>query len=63
MRNLSFYLILLLAASGLFAQSPHGKSIGNRDCASCHISSTWKVDKDKMQFQHDETDFNFLVSI
>ena len=57
MRSLSFYLILSLVATCLFAQSPHGNSIGKRDCASCHISSTWKVDKENMQFQHDETDF------
>ena len=57
MHKLSLYLILIFGAAGLFAQSPHRNSIGNRDCSSCHISSTWKVDKDKMQFKHEETSF------
>ena len=57
MRKLSFYIITLLLSAAIYGQSPHGKSIGDRDCSLCHVSTTWKVDKAKMQFSHDETEF------
>jgi hypothetical protein len=60
MRCLSFIALILLFAKGLFAQSPHGQSIGNLDCSSCHESTTWKVEKNKIEFNHDLTGFILL---
>ncbi len=51
------FIIVLLITFNVFAQSPHGKSVGGRDCSLCHVSNTWKVDNSKMKFSHDETKF------
>lgn len=58
MRSLSFILVLTLAASSAFAQSsPHGNQL-KIDCASCHVPTSWKIDRSKMTFDHNtETSF------
>jgi hypothetical protein len=60
MRCLSFIVISILLVGRLFAQSPHGKSIGELDCSTCHESTTWKVEKNKMEFNHDLTNFKLV---
>src|SRR5674476_308458 len=57
MRYLSFIALLLFVPSRLFAQSPHGKSIGELDCSSCHLSTTWEVKRGNIEFNHDLTNF------
>jgi hypothetical protein len=57
MRYLSFIVLLLFFTNRLFAQSPHGKSIGELDCSSCHESTTWKVERNKIEFDHELTNF------
>ena len=57
MRSLSFITIFLLSAGFLFSQSPHGDKL-NLDCSFCHQSDSWKIDKDKMEFNHTQTDFD-----
>lgn len=54
MRKLSF-IIFLLAAVSQYAQSPHGDI--NIDCAKCHTTEDWKVDLQKMTFDHSSTGF------
>jgi hypothetical protein len=57
MRNLPFKIIfILLFASCLFAQSPHGDSF-NYDCELCHEPTSWKIDLKKVQFDHSITKF------
>lgn len=57
MLRLSFIIILL--TNILFAQSPHGKMLAE-DCSSCHVSTSWKVEKDKITFDHQKTNFVLL---
>lgn len=56
MRNLSFILIVLIAAVSLRAQSPHGKDF-KIDCSNCHTSENWKVIPAEIKFDHDSTPF------
>ncbi|MDR3666327.1 MAG: hypothetical protein P4L35_05750 [Ignavibacteriaceae bacterium] len=60
MRCLSFIAILIFLAGRPFAQSPHGKSIGELDCSSCHQSTTWKVEMNKIEFDHNLTNFKLV---
>lgn len=59
MRYLSFKIIYFLLAQILIAQSPHGKEL-KLDCSVCHQSTSWKVDIEKMQFDHKTTKFELL---
>ena len=60
MRCLPFIIIFLFLAGRLFAQSPHGTSIGDMDCSSCHESTTWKVEKNNIEFNHELTNFKLV---
>lgn len=60
MRYLPFVVILLVFTGRLVAQSPHGKSIGELDCSSCHESAAWKVEINKIKFNHDMTSFKLV---
>ncbi|RJP71949.1 MAG: hypothetical protein C4539_04265, partial [Ignavibacteriales bacterium] len=51
-----FFLLLSLAAS---AQSPHGENF-DRDCADCHDAVSWKLLKEDMTFNHNETGFALI---
>jgi hypothetical protein len=59
MRQLSFTVILLLIASIVIAQSPHGKGF-QIDCTKCHTSKSWTVDRSTMQFDHDSTAYKLI---
>ena len=56
MRILSFLILFLLTASGIFAQSPHGKDF-NIDCSNCHSENSWKIIPNKIKFDHGKTGF------
>ena len=56
MLRLSYFLISLLLAGNLFAQSPHGKNF-NIDCSNCHSPNTWKEIPKVIKFNHDDTSF------
>jgi len=59
MRCLSFIVVFVLSVGYLFPQSPHGNNL-KLDCSFCHQSETWKIDKNKMAFDHLETGFELL---
>jgi hypothetical protein len=59
MRQLSFTIILLFLSSIVVAQSPHGKGF-QIDCAQCHTSKTWSVDKSTILFDHDSTTYKLI---
>lgn len=59
MHKLSFTIILTLIALFVQAQSPHGKSF-QIDCAQCHSSSNWSVNRSGMLFNHDNTSFHLV---
>lgn len=58
MRSLSFLIafIFLLSLNNL-AQSPHGESF-NIDCSECHDAASWKVNIQKVTFDHSVTNFS-----
>ena len=57
MRNLPQKIILaLLLVVSAFAQSPHGDDF-DFDCELCHKSDDWRVDLNKVQFDHSITKF------
>lgn len=49
-------IFFLLAATGLYAQSPHGKEL-TISCDACHTADSWQVAKDSISFDHDTTHF------
>ncbi|MBK8501807.1 MAG: hypothetical protein IPL46_06115 [Saprospiraceae bacterium] len=55
MRRLSFIISTLWAAL-LSAQSPHGEQF-SMDCATCHNSTSWSLDRSIYSFEHDTTSF------
>lgn len=57
MYKLSFILILL--SHSLMAQAPHGEGFA-LDCSLCHTAQSWKVEVDKISFDHSETNFELL---
>ncbi len=57
MRRLPQKIVLaLLLAISVFAQSPHGDDF-NIDCSECHQATDWKVQPEKVQFDHSKTSF------
>ncbi|HJW31052.1 MAG TPA: hypothetical protein VJ508_17620, partial [Saprospiraceae bacterium] len=48
--------LLLLLATWVQAQSPHGKELSLR-CDACHTSASWLVARDSISFNHDSTRF------
>ena len=56
MRRLSYFVISILFAGNMFAQSPHGRNF-NIDCSNCHSPNTWKEIPKVIKFNHDETSF------
>ncbi|MFA9389572.1 MAG: hypothetical protein ACERKD_07180 [Prolixibacteraceae bacterium] len=56
MRSLSYTIVLLFIAIWVSAQSPHGNEF-KKDCALCHSSKSWVVDRTALQFNHDSTKF------
>ncbi|HSW55501.1 MAG TPA: hypothetical protein VLH59_10440 [Ignavibacteriaceae bacterium] len=57
MRSLPQKIILVFLFSiSVFAQSPHGDDF-DFDCELCHRSDDWKVDLNKVQFDHSITKF------
>jgi hypothetical protein len=57
MRYLSQKIILILLFTvSAFAQSPHGDSF-EYDCELCHVSTSWKIDLEKVRFDHSITKF------
>ena len=60
MRSLSQKIIfILLLCISAFAQSPHGDDF-DFDCELCHKSDDWKVDLNKVQFDHSTTKFELI---
>ncbi|MCZ7601311.1 MAG: hypothetical protein M5R37_00455 [Melioribacteraceae bacterium] len=57
MYKLSF--ILVLFSLSLMAQAPHGDGF-SLDCSICHTAQSWKVDFDKISFDHSQTKFELL---
>ncbi|MCB0687275.1 MAG: hypothetical protein KDC53_12150, partial [Saprospiraceae bacterium] len=55
MRCLSF-IVLILWTLPMLAQSPHGENF-TMDCAQCHNSSSWQLDRTLYSFNHDTTTF------
>lgn len=55
MRRLSFLAVLVLC-NILIAQSPHGSNL-KIACENCHSSESWKVDGEKIIFDHNKTNF------
>jgi len=52
-------LLFILFQSFAYSQnSPHGKI--NFPCSDCHTTETWKVDLNKIKFNHDKTGFKLL---
>lgn len=58
MRGLSF-LILVLFAVQVFAQSPHGSNL-TYDCSDCHESISWKVNPASIKYAHDDNNFKLI---
>ncbi len=56
MRILPFIIALMLSASTVFSQSPHGDEL-KLDCSYCHEPTSWKVIPEHIKFNHDETSF------
>ena len=50
-------IFFLLAATGVSAQSPHGKEL-TISCDACHTADSWQVAKDSISFNHDTTHFS-----
>jgi mono/diheme cytochrome c family protein len=59
MYRLSFIIFILLLNLTVLAQSPHGKNF-SRDCADCHDAVSWKLLKEQMAFNHDNTNFPLI---
>jgi len=59
MYRLSFIIFYLLLYSYVSAQSPHGENF-NRDCADCHDAVSWKLLKEQMNFNHNDTKFALI---
>ncbi|MBU1100939.1 MAG: hypothetical protein KKA84_11105 [Bacteroidetes bacterium] len=55
MRRLSFIAVLVLC-NVLVAQSPHGSNF-KIACENCHSADGWKVEVEKIKFDHNKTDF------
>ena len=55
------FIILLYLFAGIIvsAQSPHGNGF-EIDCSNCHTSENWKVDTQKLDFNHTETGFELI---
>ncbi|GAB4291346.1 MAG: hypothetical protein Kow0098_10530 [Ignavibacteriaceae bacterium] len=49
-------ILIIVLALRVAAQSPHGDKF-QLDCSVCHEPTSWKINTDKMQFNHDETSF------
>ncbi|MCB9208040.1 MAG: hypothetical protein H6609_01585 [Ignavibacteriales bacterium] len=58
MQKLSF-IILILFAQIILAQSPHGKNF-NINCEECHSTDKWDIDYKKLKFDHSITDFELV---
>ena len=58
MRKLSFIIIFsfLLITNAIGQNSPHGKNF-NIPCQQCHVTESWKVQPNKIKFNHDKTGF------
>lgn len=56
MRRLSFLIYLFVVVIPVLAQSPHGKKL-TIDCSECHVPASWKIEKDKIKFDHSTTVF------
>jgi len=58
MRRLSLIILLILAVSGrLWSQkSPHGEGFA-LSCKDCHTTDSWKIDLDRLSFDHSATRF------
>lgn len=60
MRHLPFKIIFFFLFSiCIFAQSPHGENF-EYDCELCHESTSWKIDVNKVQFDHGVTKFELV---
>jgi len=55
-RAILIFIILVLSRCGLFAQTPAHKDFG-KDCATCHVATSWKEIKNNVQFDHAQTGF------
>ena len=55
------FIILFYLFAGIIvsAQSPHGNGF-EIDCSNCHTSENWKVDTQKLDFNHTETGFELI---
>ncbi len=56
MRRLSFLICIFIMVIQVPAQSPHGAKL-TIDCSECHEPTAWKVEKDKIKFDHAKTIF------
>ncbi len=53
-------VLLLLIQSLVFGQkSPHGENF-DINCSNCHTTESWKVDVNKMKFDHGTTNFKLV---
>ena len=59
MRTLSCTIILVLHSLILISQSPHGEEF-KLDCALCHTSDNWIVNRLAIEFTHDSTEFKLI---
>ncbi|NOX64558.1 MAG: hypothetical protein GXO85_01875 [Chlorobi bacterium] len=60
MQKLSLVVLLFISAIQLFGQdSPHGKDF-ELDCLLCHTTESWKIDKNKIKFDHSSTKFKLF---
>lgn len=58
MQKLSF-IILILFAEIILAQSPHGKNF-ELNCEECHSTEKWDIDYKKLKFDHSITNFELV---
>ncbi|MGB5499363.1 MAG: hypothetical protein WBM77_10580 [Maribacter sp.] len=49
-------IVLLLGVVPILGQSPHGEQL-KMDCVRCHNPSSWSMNYQTIQFDHDKTDF------
>ncbi len=59
MRRLSLVVLLVAGLVEAMGQSPHGDKF-QMDCKVCHSPEGWKVEQDKLSFNHDETGFSLI---
>ncbi|KAB2843014.1 MAG: hypothetical protein F9K45_06485, partial [Melioribacteraceae bacterium] len=55
MFKLSF-IILISLLNICYGQSPHGNNF-NISCENCHYTESWKIELQKIKFNHNETEF------